>query len=148
MTTIAWDGTSLAGDRLRSFNGTPVPATKVFRIGRLLVGCAGDSEDCVSFIAWIAAGMDQKAPPKMESLDALVIDGDNKNQVFWYSQRCIPLPLEVKQWALGSGADYALGAMHAGANAHRAVTIACGLDVNSGLGVDVVEMKGVVADEQ
>ena len=38
----------------------------------------------------------------------------------------------------GLVADYALGAMHAGVDARRAVRIASRLDIESGMGVDVV----------
>lgn len=42
------------------------------------------------------------------------------------------------KWAIGSGADYALGAMYAGKSAKEAVEIASQLDTGTGLGVDVV----------
>lgn len=55
MTVIAWDGKTLAGDRLRALNGTLSRARKVFRItgkdGRAnkLTPACGGGVDCVSF---------------------------------------------------------------------------------------------------
>lgn len=42
------------------------------------------------------------------------------------------------KWAIGSGADYALGAMLHGASAAEAVRISSKLDESTGKGVDVV----------
>lgn len=46
--------------------------------------------------------------------------------------------LGQSKWAIGSGADYALGAMYAGLSAAEAVMIASKLDTGTGLGVDSV----------
>ncbi|NUS39404.1 MAG: hypothetical protein HOQ02_10330 [Lysobacter sp.] len=47
-------------------------------------------------------------------------------------------PLDCKQYAIGSGCDYALGAMAMGASAEDAVRIACQLDPHSGEPVQVL----------
>jgi len=44
-------------------------------------------------------------------------------------------PIGCRPWAIGSGADYALGAMAAGKDARAAVLIAASLDTSTGDGV-------------
>jgi hypothetical protein len=41
---------------------------------------------------------------------------------------------------VGSGADFAIGAMARGASAREAIDIAATYDTNTGLGVDVLEL--------
>jgi ATP-dependent protease HslVU (ClpYQ) peptidase subunit len=42
---------------------------------------------------------------------------------------------------VGSGGEFAMGAMAAGANARKAVSIACQLDYYTGKGIDTVKVK-------
>lgn len=51
-------------------------------------------------------------------------------------------PIECTYYAIGSGSDYALGAMAMGASAARAVEIACELDPHCGGRVSVVPARG------
>jgi ATP-dependent protease HslVU (ClpYQ) peptidase subunit len=44
----------------------------------------------------------------------------------------------MDKWAIGSGADYAMGAMAVGADAKRAVEVTSDLYCRCGLGVDVL----------
>lgn len=140
MTVIAWDGKVLAADRRRTVNGTPMPATKIFKIkspdGRLfLVGCAGDSFDCGQFVRWMRTA-NENDKPTTTSLSALVID--EKARAWYLSEKLLYHRVSVRCWAIGSGADYALGAMAAGRTAPQAVRIASKLDIHCGQGVDVV----------
>lgn len=43
-------------------------------------------------------------------------------------------------YALGSGGDYALGAMHAGASPQQAIEIACRIDTGSGGAIQVIDI--------
>lgn len=144
MTTIAWDGKTLAADRLRTVGNTPMGATKLFRVeapfysgglkGGILFGACGDSWDCAAFRLWVEGGN----PPTPKNLGVVAIDARG---VCWYGgETLIFHEVELPYWACGSGADYALGAMAAGKPAREAVEIASGLDVHTGLGVDVLEL--------
>lgn len=137
MTTVAWDGTTLAGDRQASYGNTPVQCTKVIKTDTgLLVGASGDLDNTLRFYQWVRDGRPNTKPELYDAFSGVVIELDNS--ITYYSHRLIPNNIALSCWALGSGADYALGAMAAGAKAKKAVKIACDLDVNSGLGIDEV----------
>lgn len=137
MTTIAWDGLRLAGDRKRELDTHLTRARKVYRIqnktGVYLVGCAGDCDDCVAFLRWMEGRAEKPRPFR---LTALVVDG--RGRLWSVTEKLVYVRVRANLWAIGSGGDYALGAMHAGKSAADAVRIASKLDKASGFGVDVV----------
>jgi ATP-dependent protease HslVU (ClpYQ) peptidase subunit len=49
-----------------------------------------------------------------------------------------PIPIEDRQFAMGSGRDYARAAMHLGCSAAEAVAVACEFDENCGNGIDTL----------
>lgn len=140
MTTIAWDGTTLAADQKRTEYGTPTVCRKIYRTQakdgrRFLVGCTGDSDDCAAMVRWMQGKAEQPSTPK--SLHVISIDEKRRvwtcgEKLVWYRLKGFPY------WAIGSGSDYAMGAMAAGKNARDAVRIAIKHDTHSGFGVDVV----------
>lgn len=79
--------------------------------------------------AWIEAGAEGD-PPKVDGdFGALVLRPDGKGYQCGSSCRLIPIALPM---AMGSGMDWALGAMDAGASAEKAVLIATRRDPRSG----------------
>jgi hypothetical protein len=143
MTTIAWDGKVLAGDRLRTHDDKKMPATKVFKLGKgdeqVLVGCAGDSWDCVAFVqGWIA----HSASPlkNSRSFTAILV---RRSGAVLIDDRLLEHPLSLPFYAIGGGADLAIGAMAAGKGAKAAIEIAARFDPKTGLGVDVVRFDAV-----
>lgn len=142
MTTIAFDGKTLAADRQCTAGGTPFSSRKVFRLVRpsdgevLLYGVCGDAAENAEFMR---CARDGRELPKFS--DMVVICVDSKRRVWqaasasgmWW-MRMPPI------WAQGSGANYALGAMYAGSSAIQAIKIASRLDVHTGLGVDTVRL--------
>ena len=91
------------------------------------------------FIAWMKAGAEPKewgegAP----DLKALIVkpNGDVflAEDSVWFSG-----PIKTNCHAIGSGGDYARGAMAAGLNAPEAVAVACELDANCGPPILVLE---------
>lgn len=152
MTTIAFDGRSIAADRMCSIGNTPVrsPHPKIRRLVYknlpAVMGTSGSVEYGHALVDWLQAGAHAGKEPELSN------DGDSnyctvllatKESVYLFSNSCVGVPLGAIPWAAGSGADYALGAMAAGASAKRAVEIAITLDVNSGCGVDVLRLKGL-----
>ena len=139
MTTIAWDGVTLAGDRQATFGTTPRPsAKKVFKVehtehGAVLFGMSGLASDCQAFANWVFNGGD-----KPEFKEIWVIAVDQKRNVWYCDNRLMFGIVRSKFWAGGTGADYALGAMAAGKSAVEAVKIASTLDINTGNGFDRV----------
>lgn len=146
MTTVAWDGTELAGDRKAVFGGTPmrIEQPKVARVrapgGRIaLVGFSGAMSVVLAYRHFMAGGPrpDYGDQSQDTALNILLID-DTCRVWFRTSKRDIWEWFNVEQWAIGSGCDYALGAMAAGATAREAVRIASKLDNGTGFGVDAV----------
>lgn len=136
MTVIAWDGRSLAGDRMRQHDGTPTPCRKVFWTPYGVFGCAGSGFDVEAYRRW-AQGLVPR-PDRLENLLVLFVDTSRRAWVM--TEQLVWVPVDMPRWAIGSGADYALGAMEAGADAMRAVEIASKLDAGCGMGVDVVRL--------
>lgn len=140
MTVIAWDGKTLAADRRRTVGGTPMQATKVRKVRdegttrEYLVGCAGDSFDCVQFIDTFKFGEWDRVKPV--DFAALIVDQD---ALIWFmGERPLVHQISLPRFAIGSGADYAIGAMAAGATALEAVRIASQYDIHCGDGADEV----------
>jgi len=141
MTTLAVKNGIMAGDKLCAWGSTPAPTTKVFIHEGLLVGVAGDKDNAVAFTEWVLAGRSSDSKPtfKTEGFSAIIVENGIIHQ---FNLGCFAHPVELPFWAAGSGADYALGAMAHGASAAEAVAIASTLDINTGLGVDVISLDG------
>ena len=141
MTTIAWDGKTLAGDKQATNGGTPWQTTKVFKIEtngkKYLVGFSGNLADGQRFVKFVKEGF--KGKPKYDCLDAISID--EKGSITSYSENHNPDVIEPKFYAIGSGRDFALGVLAYGADAIDAVRIATELDINTGLGIDAVSFS-------
>lgn len=141
MTCIAWDGKTLAGDRLMSYGGTKIRMRKVHRITdkdgkRWLIGAAGDGPVVRHWIEWLRGKQERPTIPKDASFTALMIDSRHRAWQVEYS--LVPYRVPAKAHAIGSGRGEALGAMAMGADAQQAVRIASKIDANCGLGVDCV----------
>lgn len=117
-----------------------VRVTKLFRrrVGRRehLIAVCGDFAAAMVYLDWYGS----KAPlpdalrhiSEDERFGALLVIG---KQVFEVDRFCRPVEIEDRFCAIGTGAQAAMGAMHAGATAIQAVVIACKVDQNSGLPV-------------
>ncbi len=137
MTTIAWDGHTLAADSLHQCGNWKyfLPNKKIIRVlcgeEEVLVASAGEVEAGEKFIAWVRAGMPEGAKPdiaKDADFAALVVMGGTAMKV-----ETGLVPFEVQSpHALGSGRDFALAAMYLGRGAAEAVAVACALDMGTG----------------
>jgi len=139
MTVIAWDGVRLAADK-RSTLGTLIrTTTKVFRVGEALAAYAGDADAGEEVLAWFRDGCDVgKFPASQRDKDnwagLLVVWQDG---TIWKFERTpYPVKFPPQQFAIGSGRDFALAAMHLGKTAPEAVDVACFFDSGCGNGVD------------
>lgn len=130
MTTIFADVKSglMVCDSKCTSGGIWYPITKVFRIGDELMGFAGDVKDWKSYQKWCESG--KKGPrPKAESFTAISL---SKRGVFEHCSNGLVLEVERGFLGIGSGGDMATAAFMAGAEPHRAVEIACAIDMGSG----------------
>lgn len=142
MTVIAWDGKTLAADKRAVNSGLVLTTTKIRRIGDLLCGASGDISAAAEALAWVERGRNPDDYPAIQrSRDdyagLLVIDGE---RVLKYERSPMPTVFEDAFFAIGSGRDFALAAMHCGKTASEAVEIASVFDCGCGNGVDVLEV--------
>lgn len=149
MTVIAWDGKTLAADKRSSFGGMHATVTKLYRINGSLVGCAGGSAQNAEMRVWFSAGCDAKLFPEPQRdsdkcVSMLVVSPDGVLRQYENSPH--PFIVENKLWAIGSGRDFALAAMHLGLPADRAVEVACALDCTCGNGIDTLTFETPAAD--
>lgn len=101
-----------------------------------LIACAGDNDNIELFLKWYKS---RRKRPKIKpgtDFDALVI---RNGRLYVYDNAFACDEVRNEFWAIGSGAEAALGALHAGADLERAVEIACRVDNSSGLPIQVMK---------
>jgi ATP-dependent protease HslVU (ClpYQ) peptidase subunit len=143
VTTIAYRAGVIAADRQVD---SWMNACKLFRLkdGSVLAG-AGHFDEVIEVVAWFNAGCKEGTKPVLDD------DPDNSTDfvlacpsgiAYWLTSPFLRR-VEIKDpfYAIGSGAQVALGAMAAGATPKRAVEIACQFDQATGKGVNVMRVK-------
>lgn len=144
MTTIAYKDGVLAADKaISSGSGHIGTARKVWRrkTDGALVGGAGRVALIQKWADWFLAGERGTAPSlgADDETDAemLVVRPDGRVE-FHERQGCVKI--EAPYFALGSGSDYATGAMAFGASARQAVAAATKHDHGTGHGIQFVKL--------
>ena len=146
MTTIAYDGKTLAADSLATVNGLSQRGfQKIRKEGQEFFALGGDSATFQAWIEWWYKGANPKGIPVGPGPSILlIVTAEGVHQVHsetpYADKEGIPLPDGREVHACGSGGEIALGAMMAGATAKEAVEIACMIDVYSGGEVQVIEL--------
>lgn len=129
MTTVAVKDGVIAADSLVKHDVT-YKGRKLFRTKRGVIGVAGALGEGEKFVEWYNDR--RKKKPEYESSDefsALVLRPDGLVELWDASMR--GEVIDSGCLAIGSGAEYAMGAMLAGASAADAVAIACIMDPNT-----------------
>lgn len=131
MTTIAWDGKTLAADTQWTCAYVQQHSTpKIHTANGIAWGAAGDAGSALLFDEWMRDGRpDDKKPYFDKDLFVAIVVENGK--AFRYEYALIPIPAG-RPAATGSGGEIAMGAMMAGATAQRAVEIAIALDMGCG----------------
>ncbi len=150
MTTIAWDGKTLATDS-RATHGDVVESDGIKKLFRLKLShskyaaCAvcGDYVQALKIIEWVEAGMGDDFPEidKDRSASLICLRKSKTLDIYRSVDKGFPLP-HKGAYADGSGWELALGAMDNGATAVNAVKIAIGRDIHSGGKVQSYTFKG------
>jgi ATP-dependent protease HslVU (ClpYQ) peptidase subunit len=141
MTTIVATRQTMAADKRVTDEdaGTRWREKKIRRIGDALVGAAGSAPAISKFFKWLEGGQ-QDDPPKLgkdDELRGLVLTPAG---LFIVGTDCVLCELDDPFFAVGSGAQAALGALHMGATAPVAVEIASTVDNQTGDGIDVLTL--------
>ncbi|BDU76277.1 hypothetical protein [Mesoterricola sediminis] len=143
MTVIAWDGKTLAVDRMGTNGDKKFPAKKCRKTQNGdIIAWSGTLEVGITLADWWEAGRDPKTWPeaqKGEDWTRLVILMGG--QVYTMEQLPVLQPVESPFHAWGSGSEFAMGAMAMGADARKAVEIASQLCPSCGFGVDAYDVE-------
>lgn len=140
MTVVAWDGRTLAADRMANYNGHARSATMVFRLDpQNLVGICGKASVATEILAWLRGARDPEQFPR--DPDTMVFMVHNTGRMVCYEGGPFPVPVTEGYFAMGAGRDYALAALHLGYDARRAVEVACALDIYCGMGIDTLSFE-------
>ena len=134
MTTVAYCPTALTlvTDSMATSDesGESYAVTKAWKIGDHVYAAAGDYGDLLTVVEWLRAGRPKSKPKLKDDFSGLWIRRDNGSyQCFYQKLRMTPGRYAT---AIGTGAQFAIGAMDAGASVIRAVEIACHRDEKSG----------------
>lgn len=136
MTVVAWDGKTVSADQLCDFHGIRVQKIVKCPDGSI-VGAAGAGNMCRAALIWFAGGCNGPQPwSKPEDVQLLRVYHDRAE--FWSQGKGEPIPV-LPPFAIGSGGEYAMGAMLAGASAPEAVKIA--IIGDTGCGGGTMSMK-------
>lgn len=142
MTCIAWDGKTLAADKLMLHGATRKTTTKIHRHGVELLAVAGDISIGVSMRNWYTSGADPEKFPKRSAegnASLMVIRAD---RTAWrYEDTPVPFQCEGRFCAWGSGDESAMIAMACGKTAREAVLLVAEYNNGCGNGVDTLELE-------
>lgn len=136
MTTIAWDGQTLAADRRVCADGALYrTALKIHTVPGGYIACCGDVGQIHKFLSWYRGRCKDEAP-ELDNFGALALvhgklslwDGDAEMPCEW-----------GEKLAIGSGTTWAQAAMDFGKTAIEAVEYAATRDNGTGCGVDSVQ---------
>lgn len=136
MTTIAWDGKTLAADRKTSSDGAAYRYdTKIMEIPGGYVACCGNVPQVHRFVRWLRSGRAEAIEIDTDALGALMIVSGELT--LWDGS--LPTPCRIdEKIAIGSGTSWALAALDFGKTAAEAVAYAATRDNGTGGGVDTV----------
>ncbi len=149
MTVIAVRNGIMAADTGARAGSLKRYATKLFVIDKAVLGFSGTLGDGHTFINWWKSGHDLDAVPEFKqyrgSDDApdIHVMVMTKDGIELWTEHFQPHPIEMEYWAIGIGAQAALGAMHAGADAFHAVEAACSVVEGCDLPVIEANIEGV-----
>lgn len=144
MTTVAYrrdeTGTVLASDRQSGWHRADVEKLLLLSDGSML-GFTGKLEECLLAAAWlekqVVAQNDEHPKPKISNGFEAIRVWPN-GMVCTYEEQLVLMPLREEIYAIGSGAQYAFGALAMGATPMEAVDVAHRFDECTGPARDMM----------
>jgi hypothetical protein len=133
MTTVIvdTDRMALAADS-RCTGHTIFETRKIFTLADgTLVGICGVVNDALKFVDWVSRGYDREKLPTFseDGFEAITVGPQG---VHVWDMACMCIEVSSRYYAMGTGARYALGALHCGRTIEEAVAVSCALDPGSG----------------
>lgn len=144
MTVIAWDGKTLAADKLACNGSTKSTTTKIFRHDDCLLAVTGNLSIGMEMVNWARSGYKpEEYPASNRNLNegCSLIKIEPNGDVWKYESAPFPFKLEGRFLAFGSGDECAYVAMHCGATAAEAVAATSLFNTGCGNGIDTLEFE-------
>ena len=138
----------MAADTVGNWEGVKSNSKKIIRCDAALIGYSGSTVDAMVFVKWWSEGADLKALPEFrqyganDAPDFVVMIARPDEPLTWCAQHFQFDEIRDEFWAIGSGSQSALGAMHMGADAAEAVRIATLVDYSTNGDVQVERLDG------
>ena len=144
MTTIAYRKGTMAADT-RAYAGKSLPIGSKHKIEKLddgtLIGVSTTQPGGAENVRrWYKEGCQKEVDYNLPDNFELLAVKANGEVYYGKDAYMITGPLEGEFFAIGSGQDFALGAMAGYHHAEKAIEIACLLDVWSSLPIDVLTL--------
>jgi hypothetical protein len=136
MTTIVATKQAIYADTQCSYS-VPFNVNKIARIGDSIYAGAGDLDDLYRFFSWRRDGGD--VPSFEDGIDILELCTEG---IFLWGKKFVRVPIAEDVYSVGSGAQFAMGALAMGATPKQALAVAAKLDTQTGTTVNVVKLKG------
>ncbi|HEV2897411.1 MAG TPA: hypothetical protein VGX71_06130 [Pseudaminobacter sp.] len=151
MTTIVYrDGIMATDSRAFSGHRSPIGFKKKLHVlpnGALVASSSSDVGRTDAFAKWCIQAVNEGHPlpacthDSKIGVQALLVWTDGT--VYYWNSRCFTGPLEAPFFAIGSGWEFALGALHAGATAEEAVRIASECDSLTGGPIQTAKLSPI-----
>ena len=148
MTTIAWDGKTLAADRKGEYGNLKLEVTKIFRLegtkrpdfmnGAVLFAWAGTYQAGLAVKSWLEMKTEK---PTLVGEDGNGFFVEGEGDVWRLENRLVRIPVNEKFYAAGSGRDFAMAAMALNQTAVQAVNLASKFDAYTGPTVEFLRLK-------
>lgn len=138
MTTIAAKASTgeIAADSMVSGDDSFYLVEKLRRGQESIYGGCGDWDKLLKFYNSLESGADLDSDTDVTVLE-LRSDG-----IWIYESTIIPAKIKNDFWAIGTGANFAIAAMHLGLSPAEAVKLACLYDTSSHEPIDVMTLSG------
>jgi len=138
MTTIAATASTgeIAADSMVSGDDSFYLVEKLRRGQTSIYGGCGDWDKLLKFYNSLESGADLDSDTDVTVLE-LRSDG-----IWIYESTIIPAKIKNDFWAIGTGANFAIAAMHLGLTPAEAVKLACLYDTSSHEPIDVMTLSG------
>lgn len=136
MSIVAWDGKSIAADKMTVSSGMRKTETKILRVEEKVIAWVGETSVGLALLDWIKKGSDPDKWPavqRTENWTCLIVA--NWEGVVFYEREPFAQKVNEPFTAWGAGRDFAIGAMAMGAKAKQAVEIANAFSTSCGNGV-------------
>jgi ATP-dependent protease HslVU (ClpYQ) peptidase subunit len=145
MTTIVATPTFIAADRAVTTDNGVTSMVKVQRIRGSLWGFCGSPTDALRFLRWVRGGCRASTKPDWaKKTDFEVLQVNASGDIFAWDMDLEPIHYPGSQYhAIGSGGDFALGALDRAGAAHvdevvAALRVAAHRDVNTRAPYDIL----------